>query len=390
MLFKRLIPLLILLGTAQNSHAMLARSVAALRNSSSTFVNATADKAANLSSRFSSLRPTKTLLQIGIATAATLGCLKAYCHDKENAPQYTINLMWINRSLQENQKYIFPAKDEDDLKEKYLTPILNWSKLHPDNTVQVWFDSSFTTQKAPLDTLNKIKEHTTKAIVLKDVRDIPEVKNNAKVFSNKTPVYFRADLLRVMAAVHTLSTHKADHFVYADFDVKPLSKQELFDKTTLQQLKEFGFVMAKDECSGFENSFQITSKHSNLINAIKRTLIDLNIKRAHHALDGVFFDSSGMRDPQHPMKPLQQIVYSSYPSMFNYFCHLQGWGKLKLANGIMYDHQQHGLEPFGLYQLHNAAKLVIYNSDLKEKITKKDILIPTKKVSAPPASLKYD
>ncbi len=389
MLLKRLLPLLIFVGMAHNSYATIFRGMAALRGFKSSFVNSTAS---NTAQGFrSSLKAPKTMLKVGIASTAAAALWKYYGDRRVSSP-YTINLMWINRGLAGEQKYIFPAKNEEELKEKYLDPIITWSELHPTNNVQVWFDSALTAQEAPQRTLEKIKEHTTNPVILKDVRDLSEVNNNAAVFSHKTPVYFRADLLRVMAALHTLSTTKADHFVYADFDVNPLSKQELFDKTTVEHLEKFGIVVAYNKCLDFENSFQIIGKNNkNLIEALQRTIVDLNIKRAYNALDDQFYNVSGRKDPQGPMKPLQQIVYDSYPAMFHYFYHLEGLGKLKLSNEKIYKYHEHGLAPFGLNQLcYEKPFLVIENEELKAKTTGMKIWMPTKKVDVPPASLNYD
>ena len=177
--------------------------------------------------------------------------------------------------------------------------------------------------------------------------------------------------------------------VYADLDIKPISKEELFDLKTLEYLKKFGIVMASYH-GGFENGFQITNKHNkDGIAAIQRALIDINIQRTHEAL-------------QYKRHISPKLIYDSYEKMFHYLYHLQGLGTLTLSDKCIlddgkeygraiYDHEKHGLEPFGklasFSYRHSRDKCTLsfqpefsYRADTK----------PTKDVKYPQISMNYE
>ena len=319
--------------------------------------------------------------------------------------KYSINLMWINRRLDIHQRYIYPSENEEGLRKNFLDPIFKWAQANPDSIVNLWFNRDLTTNEAIENTLMLIKDNAIKypkmaPIVLRNVGIIPKVIVNPEVFSDvysyEIPVYFRADLLRPIIALYMLSNHETDYFVYCDLDMEPLSQEELFDDETLQNLQTYGIVMAR-EGLGFENGFQIISNHNqNLLKAIEWVLVVLNIKRAYNALQGKFYDCNG-RQPEGPMKPLQQIIYDTYTDMFQYFYHLEGYGKLEILEYTLgkddeiirtdyrdYDAEKDGLEPFGLKQIKRDLKFV---SDNKKFRTGFPMWFPTKEVVLPRSRL---
>lgn len=162
------------------------------------------------------------------------------------------------------------------------------------------------------------QQHTEMApIVLRDVRTIPKVTQHPKVFSEWVPVYFRVDLLRPIIAMHILSNHETNCFVYGDLDMEPLSQEQLFDQDTVYKLERHGFVLAGYRCL-VENGFQMISNSNRLLfEAMEWVLVELNIQRAYNALQGRF--GSHIEDSC-PMACLQEAVFSSYRDMFCYFC----------------------------------------------------------------------
>ena len=351
--------------------------------------------------------------------------------------KYSINLMWINKSLNKDQLYIHPSKDEKELEKNFLSHIFKWAEANQDGVVNVWFDSAAIPAKAVDNTLILIKNYADKhpkmaPIGLRDVRKLSKVIENPKVFSgdevsiercfgegennycrkfkDRMPVYFRVDLLRPIIALHILSTTKeADYFVYADLDMEPLSQEQLFDDETMVNLGKYGIVMARGGWLGFENGFQIISNdNKHLFEAIEWALIQLNIERAYNALKGTFYNVSHTQ-PRGSMEPLQQVVYDSYLSMFKYFYYLEGYGKLtvpkhipvevKLPDGSTrseikttyrdYDKDKDGLKPFGLEYLLSVMQFTSDNKQFEEGSFGK-LWIPTKKVNLPPAGLEYN
>jgi hypothetical protein len=277
---------------------------------------------------------------------------------------YSINLVWINKDFNKEQLFIHPSKDEQSLDRNFLDIIFEWALANKDASVNVWFDSIFITDEAVKNTQLLIEKRwnqkTMAPIFLKDIRSIPKVREYAEVFSNKVTVFFRADLVRVIIALHALFYQdKPTFFVYADLDAKPMTAKELFDAETLQKLKTYGIVLAKGKNpllpSGgkpafdvpFENGFQIISNgNAHLLEAMSYILVDLNIERAKNALLGKYFH----RGETCPMEDLLPSVYASYPYMFMYWRSLEKRFELTLvvAGKRDYDKKIDGLRPFGL------------------------------------------
>lgn len=298
-------------------------------------------------------------------------------------PCYSINFMWINRSLKADQQFIYPAASEDELQEKLLQGILKWSKVTQNAVFRLWYDSTVTTEQA-VENTRKVIQKTNNVlkkrafIQLRDVRTLEGVKNNPDVFTDQIPVYFRADLLRIIATVECIENEFYSYFVYSDVDIEEtLEDKSLFDEETKQILTTDGFVMMRVHYEGFENGFHILSKHNkNIIQALKFAIIELNIQRARTALQ----EKSSTHH-------LQQIVFSSFRDMFAYFCALDGRGTL-MHTGLHrpYDKEQDGFEPFGLQYTKHKLSLREKESTYKQIHTK----IPTKKIKFPPAGGNYN
>ena len=177
---------------------------------------------------------------------------------KKKLYEYTINVMWINKNLNENQKYIYPGSLAIVQKE-FLNPIFKWYQLNSDTIIYVWYDSQLTSEDAVNNTqilidrnfsqnqhfninlsfneseLNKLKYN----IQLKDIRELETVKEHPRIFSEETPIYFRVDLLKVVTAIENiLKDNKI--FIHADLDVTPMSYDQIFDDETINKLQKHG------------------------------------------------------------------------------------------------------------------------------------------------------
>ena len=321
--------------------------------------------------------------------------------NEEDKLDYSVNLMWVNHSSDPFFKYLYPTASEAILKEKFLTHLVSWAEANPQGIMNLWYDSQMARKDALENTQAVLKKEfpaISKRIHFKDLRTFPEVMENPEVFSDKTPVYFRVDLLRVIAAYHTLKNAQElgmkHHFVYADIDVTPLSKEALFDPKTKHKLDEFGIVMAHGGLNQyqFENSFQMfASNKPNLLKAMKAALIDINIVRANYILKGGYW---AYKKPGDTL-PLQQTVYSSYDAMFHTYYHLQGWGVAKQYNeNKPVDFNQSLENIFG----HQTANTLSFESTSPKVQVKKaqfdssgrirhvnKLKIPRKMIDAPPS-----
>jgi hypothetical protein len=183
-------------------------------------------------------------------------------------------------------------------------------------------------------------------ITLKDVRDLPEVKAHPEVFSDKTSVFFRTDLLRPVAAYKTLiniDKKEPTAFVYADLDIAPLPQNKLLNLIDLINLKKYGLVVAHSETAfGYENSFQIFGNKRKTLNAIQAALIKPQIQDAYSVLS----------DPTLPIGYLSGQVYAGYRPMFSYLYFLKGMGSFKSGTEI-YGQNKQNIEPL----IHDYANL---------------------------------
>lgn len=304
--------------------------------------------------------------------------------------QYSINLMWINRGLKADQKYIYPSGEDDG--KKFLNTIVAWAGKNPESIICLWFDSNTTTQEAVKNTQEAFNQEVAKfgkdiaKLELRDIRDLTIVKNNYDVFSSDIPVYLRADLLRAVLAEEILQQNKHSYFVYADFDVKPLSKTELFDTKTLENLKKYHFVMAHENNTlGFENSFQIFTYDENLLKAANVMLIEANLMRARSFLkqlrggEGSHLVFSNPKTLKLHAAGNQQNIFYSYPLMYAYWAQLQNIEPLFLPHSdIPFDEKRDA------NKLDEIAKVIMVRSSARDYVSR--FPLPTKRVSIPPTT----
>lgn len=342
--------------------------------------------------------------QVGlVATAGAInvyyGVDRAIYNYSAPTPYYSINFMWINRYLKDTQQFIAPADNEKEARAGFLKPVFEWAHANPKALVILWYSSQTTPPEAIKKTQEIIAQENRKhrkriPIQLQDVRTLDYVKQNPEVFSDKTPVYFRADLARVIATVETLEKSYLKYFVYNDLDVQDvMNEKELFDTQTQQYLDEFGIVMRDREISDFENQFHIVARDNpNLFEALKYLVIELNIVRAYNALKGECYNSLN-RCTKDPMEPLQQIVFSSYFPMFEYYYHLQRYGTLRhyCSPHKVYDKKTDGYKPFGVDRYkHKTLKLEIPKKNKRFQKDDEGLWYPTKEVNFPPPRHSYN
>lgn len=302
---------------------------------------------------------------------------------------YSVNCMWIYRSPEPDHEYIFPNNKQ----ENFFKKISEWANIN--DKVNIWYDGNLASPKQIQNTQKYLNDKGLNVkINLKNIRDLAYVQQSPEVFSaNKIggntyesylPVYFRVDLARAIAALETVKT--GEKFVYFDMDMEPMSKEKLFDPDTLYNLEHFGIVMAHYGALGFENGFQIVSDQvPELLKAMDFAIINLNIARAKNALQHGFFPNVANIDDG--MKPLQQIVYNSYPDMFNLSYLYQGLLSLKF-NGHSYDKNQDGFEPLRPFYKNGSLEV----KDIKPfiQMRKGTLIYPTKEVDLPPTRMQYN
>lgn len=274
-----------------------------------------------------------------------------------SSSDYSVNLMWLNKdsSKLDARDFIFPDFHENvDLKER----IFEWAERSPGSEVNIWFDSGFVSKKQIRNTEKLFStfnstHQTSGNVGLKDIRALSSVNSyrNQKLFSHPDiPVYFKADLFRVMATLETLQTSNRskgagatgespeNYFTYADFDVTPMPRLELFDHDTLVNLNKFGIVVASKgiaptkDLARMENSFHIVrAGHKNVHEALQTAVVETSLINAEHILDKTLhlYGSYLYYDT------VPQMVYGSYAGLFPYLYHLEGYGVLTITQYVL-------------------------------------------------------
>lgn len=290
--------------------------------------------------------------------------------------QYSINLMWINAyPMTKEQPFLLGIgetfqEQEEDFRRRFVTPISDWARVNPETLINIWIDSAMATPEAIEKSRNVLQQalgETARDFVrFKDVRSLEIVSLNRAVFSHNLPVYFRVDLLRAIAADHTLKQEEAQYFVYGDLDMPPLSGEELFDRKTLCFLDEYGVVFAKGGILGFENGFFILNgSHSQCMKSHRTVVIDLNVQMAL----------------EKPRAISPQQIYDTYPAMLTHLLDADGrYGKFTLgqarASSKMPKEQWFRYDRFRT-AAHLTLPLEGSNIELREIAPTKPVLLPS-------------
>ena len=102
--------------------------------------------------------------------------------------------------------------------------------------------------------------------------------------NNNLPVYYRADLVRLIILLQLTNENPNSYAIYADFDTMPLDKEFLFNHQSMDLLKKYGLVLPKGQIEEYENSFHILAG-KNVTNdkymriSIEQILVEFNIQK---------------------------------------------------------------------------------------------------------------
>lgn len=235
--------------------------------------------------------------------------------------KYSINLMWINKTKDANQKYISSAKDEEKLNSQLLSPIIKWAIANPTAEINLWYDSAHAPDASVRNTeqvmQKQLHEKGIRNVRIRDVLEIPIVKNNPDVFSDQTPLYFRIDLLKPIILVHSIEAEGKDSAIFSDLEVGDLrpnkdrmGKDELFNSDIMEDLNAGGLMMGMGE----NQFFQLVKKPS-MISAIKHFIVNANLVRAERALNKAKVES----DYNDLYSMTEKVFYSTNNGRANVF-----------------------------------------------------------------------
>lgn len=221
-----------------------------------------------------------------------------------HALTFSTNFMWINKSINDTNKYVFPEIRKKSYWDVNIVEWMgHWLKANPKGEFIFWYDKDFVSQEQIKNTeallSDLTKQHLTGGTIkLKEVTSSPRVKRDREALSSRTPFYLRVDLLRVALGLDYLDSCRGEcAYVYADIDkgllpneLAPidLSPKAMFDKETVDSLKSYGLVLR----NGPENSFMIISSHKpNMLKALDETVLQASYKR----IEKMFVEENALR-----------------------------------------------------------------------------------------------
>lgn len=257
--------------------------------------------------------------------------INASIKEEEDYNNSELNLMWLNSKEDPEQKGLFP----NDKEAFFQNMILGWVQKNTGlkSSINMWYDSKTTSAatlaKTQADLKASLQENAQK-LTFRDIWDL-----NVDAFKDQN-IYFKADAVRMVVALRH-GYHKDPslprYVFYSDLDIPSRSLSSLFtDKTRIRKygeetlidiLKAYGFALPVNNAGKpqYENSWlAFDSQHEIAVQALKFGILEINRKRAEH------FTREKVWDTWTPaqIKSKSQIVFTSFPTMMQYYKYLTG------------------------------------------------------------------
>ncbi len=174
-----------------------------------------------------------------------------------NFDSYSVNLLWVN-AVHTNET-VFPRDS--------LSQVVNWSRLHPQNQINLWYDN--TTEAAVENTHTLIAENELHNVKLCNINTLLRLQNAYEILNQSCAgLYFRVDFFKLLITSELLLTKPHELMVFSDFDLEPLTHENLFDAKTRDNIEKFNLVFCAKGFNGFENSFHIMKHDSMLLECL--------------------------------------------------------------------------------------------------------------------------
>jgi len=297
--------------------------------------------------------------------------------------KYSINLLWLNTTLNESQECILPASCGRGMTvDDCLFEVYAWKKSNPEAEVNLWVDSFYVTPQAIQNTQDKlVAMGAMNKIFLRDIRSISIVKNNPDSFSDNLPIYFRIDLMKFIICLSSIENDHNEGAIFTDFLVgnnphqggNKLTKDELFSSEILIDLNKCGLKIGIDAFGKVENQFLQVIACPKLLDALK-FIINLCLNTAVTTLK-IHQIPEGHADrvsPKRMLTSLGNYIYDSLlkPIFLNLCVH--GINDLKVKEET-FDPTRHGYDLFGNTVYSAAVRTAIFNEQtIKLKLCREE------------------
>ena len=237
-----------------------------------------------------------------------------FVHQKAETPilphEYSLNFMWVHRFKLSDDTQFFLGKNEAEFQKKFTDPMVAWIRKNPGTIINFWIDLAMIPPDVLERSLVKIREmgEDLKYINIREIRELPEIRENSELFDEIDPVYLRVDVARACLLSHLINLYQNGEIsqrysVYCDIDGNPMDATEIFDQRTVDKLAGLGFVMMRghDPSTYYENGFQIMDgEREKQAICLNREIIGQGIcylKRVHEILKReIKSEESGIED----------------------------------------------------------------------------------------------
>lgn len=203
-------------------------------------------------------------------------------------PSYEIaaNLMFINPTIRlpEHGLYFLgkgtPEEQLADFNATIVQPIVEMAHDVDVGLVVFWLDHKMMADEVFLRSretmcrlLNDMHVDVSK-ILLRTIRDIPEVASAPDIFTENKLVYWRCDIARMLAALFTIEQMGAKISLYKDLDMRLKAIRALLSSGVLSNLYKHGIVFAGNGKGYVINGLFIVSRDSGLREHIVERSVD--------------------------------------------------------------------------------------------------------------------
>lgn len=213
---------------------------------------------------------------------------------KEMAERTVINLSWIFKSKSDsNGDFVFPIifnRQTSLLKGTYeeidlFKKVEDWAQRNPETQINIWCDLSLVRPGALDNTMARFAElGIASQIKIIDINE--ELSRYKDLLSPTLGVYFRTDIVRILATHATLQKIPANEilfFAYFDLAIDAINLVDLYEgaasdkNITADLINKYGIVVGKSHHEDpYENSFHIMSNRENLLFALENAIIKKN------------------------------------------------------------------------------------------------------------------
>lgn len=191
--------------------------------------------------------------------------------------QYSLNFLWIHKNRISEPGHLMGSNDQQ-LEKQVVSPLKDWQAKQPEANINFWYDGLLIDAKNVAQTEQHLQKNglDLKNIRFRNIRDIPYVKENASLFAEAVPVYFRVDMAKAVTGDHLLRNEKNSFVVNIDSDIVAIVRTQLFDYPTLLALEKIGYAFGTAGTAEEENSFIMlhNSAETNTLEIHKKLVID--------------------------------------------------------------------------------------------------------------------